>query len=260
MAEVKPIISVRGLKVQRGGRIVLDGINLDIHPGDFVGVVGPNGSGKSTLLLTIIGELEPLEGSITVFGGAPGSAVTRGRIAWVSQAAANLPSNLRISVRELVELGTVTGSNMLRFRDPQRSIRIDEAIRMVGLGDVENRDVGRLSGGQRQRAVVARGLASNADVLILDEPLVGVDRESRNDFLLFLENLCRKEGKTLIMVTHDHTAIGKCTHCAVCIDGNVQLENDAISTSNPLSFSGIHSIRPNVLGEFKLAIQTKEEE
>ena len=102
MAEVQPIISVRGLKVQRGGRIVLDGINLDIHPGDFVGVVGPNGSGKSTLLLTIIGELEPLEGSITVFGGAPGSAVTRGRIAWVSQAAANLPSNLRISVRELV--------------------------------------------------------------------------------------------------------------------------------------------------------------
>ena len=108
MADADTLISIRGLKVHRGGAIVLDGIDLDVRKGDFVGVVGPNGSGKSTLLLTIIGQLQPTEGTVSVFGENPGSMATRGRLAWVSQAASNIPNNLRITVRELVGLGTLT--------------------------------------------------------------------------------------------------------------------------------------------------------
>ena len=82
MSKGEAIISVKDLKVQRGGAVVLDGVDLDIHAGDFVGLSGPNGSGKSTLLMTIIGELEPVAGSITVFGDKPGGRASRGRIAW----------------------------------------------------------------------------------------------------------------------------------------------------------------------------------
>ena len=237
MADTSPLISIRGLKVHRGGALVLEGIDLDVHRGDFVGVVGPNGSGKSTLLLTIIGQLQPSEGSVSVFGESPGSIATSGRLAWVSQAASNLPHNLRITVRELVGLGTLTWRNMIWPNKTERNKRIDDAIRMVGLEDLANRDIRHMSGGQRQRAVVARGLASNAEILILDEPLVGVDRESRKDFLRFLENLCRNEGKTLLMVTHDHTAISRCTHCAVCIDGNVHVDEEIELSPNSLMLS-----------------------
>lgn len=237
MSDADILISIRGLKVHRGGVIVLDGIDLDVRKGDFVGVVGPNGSGKSTLLLTIIGQLQPTEGTVSVFGDIPGSMATRGRLAWVSQAASNIPNNLRITVRELVGLGTLTSRNMIWPNRNERKERVNDAIRMVGLEDLADRDIRHMSGGQRQRAVVARGLASNAEVLILDEPLVGVDRESRKDFLRVLENLCRNEEKTLLMVTHDHTAIRRCTHCAVCIDGNVRLDEEIKNDSNPLMLS-----------------------
>lgn len=228
MSKGEAIISVRDLKVQRGGAVVLDGVNLDIHAGDFVGLSGPNGSGKSTLLMTLIGELEPMAGSVTVFGGKPGSKASRGRIAWVSQAAAQISSNLRISVRELVDLGTMTRNDFFRFRRAERMERVDKAIQMVGLEDLADQDVQRLSGGQRQRAVIARGLATNAEVLLLDEPLAGVDRASRDEFLKLLDRLCRQDGKTLVMVTHDQTAIHQCTQCAICIDGNVRFESDHV--------------------------------
>ena len=252
----EPIISVKDLKVQRGGAVVLEGVNLDIHEGDFVGLSGPNGSGKSTLLMTIIGELEPMSGSVNVYGAPPGSKTSQGRIAWVSQAAAQLPTNLRISVRELVALGAMKPNNLGPFRKSpvlevidiillgafsffisgalnlvgygrkEQQARVEKAIKLVGLEDVAERDVNRLSGGQKQRAVVARGLATEADVLILDEPLAGVDRASRDDFLRLLDRLCREEGKTLLMVTHDQTAIHQCSHCAICIDGNVRFDDD----------------------------------
>lgn len=263
MSGTDPLISIRGLQVYRGGNLVLDDIDLDVHRGDFVGVVGPNGSGKSTLLLTIIGELQPTEGSITVFGDQPGSLANRGRIAWVSQAAANLPHNLRITVRELVGLGTLTWRNMIRPNRTERMERVNNAIQMVGLEDLADCDIRHMSGGQRQRAVVARGLASNAEVLILDEPLVGVDRTSRADFLRFLEDLCRTEKKTLLMVTHDHTAISRCTHCAVCIDGNVHVDEEMEIDSNPLMLSNLRgNLNPkDALNlTFSKAIQSKEEE
>ena len=256
MSTGEPIISVKDLKVQRGGAVVLEGVNLDIHEGDFVGLSGPNGSGKSTLLMTIIGELEPAAGSVKVYGAPPGSKASQGRIAWVSQAAAQLPTNLRISVRELVALGAmkpkdilpenkpgllefvdlvllgalsflITGAlNLVGYGRKEQQARVEKAIQLVGLEDVAERDVNRLSGGQKQRAVVARGLATEADVLILDEPLAGVDRASRDDFLRLLDRLCRQEGKTLLMVTHDQTAIHQCSHCAICIDGNVRFDDD----------------------------------
>ena len=186
----KPILEVFNLVVARSGKLVLKDISLTINEGEFVGIVGPNGSGKSTLMLAILGILKPSRGSIEIYGNPPLSRKLHRRIGWVSQAAANLPKGIRLTVRELVRLGTVNSGNMFDLSDNGRSVRVDNAIIKTGLEDVEDIDISRLSGGQRQRAVIARALATEADFILLDEPLVGIDRESRNSLLRLLDQLC----------------------------------------------------------------------
>ena len=147
-----------------------------------------------------------------------------GRIGWVSQAASNLPRDIKITVRELVQLGTVNAKNMLELVDRKRRQQVNKAIQMVDLEDVKNTDIGRLSGGQRQRAVIARALASEAELIILDEPLVGIDRESRNSLLKLLDGLCHDEGKTILMVSHDLAAIRQTAHRMIFLEESIRFD------------------------------------
>ena len=225
----KTILEVFNLVVARSGKLVLKDISLTINEGEFVGIVGPNGSGKSTLMLAILGILKPSRGSIEIYGNPPLSRKLHRRIGWVSQAAANLPKGIRLTVRELVRLGTVNSGNMFDLRDNGRSVRVDNAIIKTGLEDVEDIDISRLSGGQRQRAVIARALATEADFILLDEPLVGIDRESRNSLLRLLDQLCHEEGKTILMVSHDLTAIRKTAHRMIFLEESIRFDGPTSS-------------------------------
>ena len=225
----KTILEVFNLVVARSGKLVLKDISLTINEGEFVGIVGPNGSGKSTLMLAILGILKPSRGSIEIYGNPPLSRKLHRRIGWVSQAAANLPKVIRLHVRELVRLGTVNSVNMFDLRDNGRSVRVDNAIIKTGLEDVEDIDISRLSGGQRQRAVIARALATEADFILLDEPLVGIDRESRNSLLRLLDQLCHEEGKTILMVSHDLTAIRKTAHRMIFLEESIRFDGPTSS-------------------------------
>ena len=225
----KPILEVFNLVVARSGKLVLKDISLTINEGEFVGIVGPNGSGKSTLMLAILGILKPSRGSIEIYGNPPLSRKLHRRIGWVSQAAANLPKGIRLTVRELVRLGTVNSGNMFDLSDNGRSVRVDNAIIKTGLEDVEDIDISRLSGGQRQRAVIARALATEADFILLDEPLVGIDRESRNSLLRLLDQLCHEEGKTILMVSHDLTAIRKTAHRMIFLEESIRFDGPTSS-------------------------------
>lgn len=218
------ILDVKDLSVKRSGNLILKDINFSIKRGEFVGLVGPNGSGKSTLLLTLLGVLKSHQGSVTIYGHQPLSTRLIGKIGWVAQAAANLPKDIRITVRELVQLGTINGKNMFRFTDGDRRKRVDKAIKMVSLEDVQNRDIARLSGGQRQRAIIARALASESEFILLDEPLVGIDRESRNSLLKLLDQLCHDEGKTILMVSHDLTAIRQTAHRMIFLEQTIRFD------------------------------------
>jgi zinc transport system ATP-binding protein len=219
------ILDVDNLSVSRSGKTILREINLRLSKGEFVGIVGPNGGGKSTLLLSILGVLKLQTGKVQIFGNPPMSRRLHGRIGWVSQAASNLPRDIKITVRELVQLGTVNAKNMLEvFLYHRRRQQVDKAIQMVGLEAVKNTEIGRLSGGQRQRAVIARALASEADLIILDEPLVGIDRESRNSLLKLLDELCHNEGKTILMVSHDLTAIRKTAHRMIFLEESIRFD------------------------------------
>lgn len=218
------ILDVNNVSVSRSGKMILRDIDLRLSKGEFVGLVGPNGSGKSTLLLSILGVLKLHSGAVRIFGEPPMSRRLHGRIGWVSQAASNLPRDIKITVRELVQLGTVNAKNMLELVDRKRRQQVNKAIQMVDLEDVKNTDIGRLSGGQRQRAVIARALASEAELIILDEPLVGIDRESRNSLLKLLDGLCHDEGKTILMVSHDLAAIRQTAHRMIFLEESIRFD------------------------------------
>ena len=215
-----PILEVNNLSVIRSGKIVLKDVDLTIQKGEFIGLVGPNGSGKSTLLLSLLGVLKPHTGSISIYGNVPNPRNFFGRIGWVSQAASYLPRQIKLTVRELVKLGTVSGENMFSWSDGSNE-KVSRAIEMVGLEDVENVDVSRLSGGQRQRAVIARALATEAEFILLDEPLVGMDRDARNSLLKLLDELCHHAGKTILMVSHDLTAIRQTAHRMIFLEEKI---------------------------------------
>ena len=221
------VLEVRDLSVTRSGKLILKDINLEIKAGEFVGLVGPNGSGKSTLMLSILGILKAQTGSVRIYGSPPMSRNLIGKIGWVSQAAANLKKEVRITVEELVRLGTINAKNMFfRSRREQR-IAVEKAIKMVGMERFSTTDVSRLSGGQRQRAVIARALASNADFILLDEPLVGIDRDARNSLLKLLDNLCHDEGKTILMVSHDLAAIRKTAHRMIFLEEGIWFDGNS---------------------------------
>ena len=225
----KPILDVCDLSVARSGKIVIKDICLTINEGEFVAIVGPNGSGKSTLMLALLGVLKARSGTIEIYGAPPMSRKLQGTIGWVSHAAANLPKDIRITVRELVRLGTINSGNMFDLFDGGRRERVDNAIKMTGLENVQDTDIARLSGGQRQRAVIARALATEADFILLDEPLVGIDRASRNSLLKLLDQLCHEEGKTILMVSHDLTAMRKTAHRMIFLEETIRFDGPTIS-------------------------------
>ena len=220
-----PVLRTNNLCVNRSGKQILNDVNFTVNKGEFIGIVGPNGSGKSTLLLTILGFLQSQKGTVEIYGKSSPTREVYQKISWVSQAAANLPKDIRITVRELVQLGTVKLNNLLFERNKQRRRKlVDDAIKIVGLESVQNMSIGRLSGGQRQRAVIARALATDAELILLDEPLVGIDRETRNDFLKLLDDLSHHQGKTIIMISHDLAAIRQTAHRIIYLEETIRFD------------------------------------
>ena len=128
-----------------------------------------------------------------------------------------------------------------RRRDKQQ---VDQAIEMVGLKDVENTDIGRLSGGQRQRAVIGRALASKAEFILLDEPLVGIDRESRSSLLKLLDDLCHDADKTILMVSHDLAAIRQTAHRMIYLEETIKFDGDTSIFPDLTELAELRGIKP----------------
>jgi len=238
------VLDVKNLTVVRSGKMIIKDIDLLIKKGEFIGLVGPNGSGKSTLLLAILGVLKSKNGTVSIYGHPPMSRKLNGKIGWVSQAASNLPKDIRITVRELVQLGTRNASNMFFWNNSKQKQLVDRAIEMVGLTDVQTTDIARLSGGQRQRAVIARALASDAEFILLDEPLVGIDRDSRNSLLKLLDKLCHEEGKTILMVSHDLTAISQTAHRMIFLEESIRFDGDTKDFPDLSTLAELRGIEP----------------
>ena len=244
MTGPKPILKVEDLSVSRSGKVIIHGIDLTVQKGEFIGLVGPNGSGKSTLLLAILGVLKSQTGTVSIYGQKPMSRNLLGKIGWVSQAASVMPKHVRITVRELIQLGTLNSKNMFFPRKAVHREKVNAAIKMVGLEDVADNDIERLSGGQRQRAVIGRALASNAEFILLDEPLVGIDRESRNSLLKLLDTLCHEENKTILMVSHDLAAIRQTAHRMIYLEESIRFDGMTEDFPDLSTLAGLRGIEP----------------
>ncbi|RAH14831.1 MAG: hypothetical protein CMB56_003975 [Methanobacteriota archaeon] len=237
------VINVTNLSVNRSGSEIIKDINFSVSCGEFIGIVGPNGGGKTTLLLTMLGVLKHKTGKIEIYNSEPMSKKVIGRIGWVPQTATNLPKNLRITVRELINLGTLKRETFFQSKQENKKIT-DKLIQDLGLENVADKMILSLSGGQRQRAVIGKALASKADIIIMDEPLVGVDRESRNSILRLLDDLCHNENKTILMVSHDLSTIRQTVHRMIYIEETIKFDGATSEFPELSNLAELRGIEP----------------
>jgi zinc transport system ATP-binding protein len=213
-----PIISIKDLSFHYGNQYVLENINFELPRGAFLGLVGPNGSGKSTLIKNILGILKPQNGSIFLFDVSIQKFKKWDKVGYVSQKANSFNSGFPATVFEVVSMGLYGKIGLFRFLKKEHKQKIHDAIQAVGMGEYSNRNIGELSGGQQQRVFIARALVSDPELLILDEPTVGIDAKSVKDFYDLLGYLNKEKGLTMLLVTHDVGAVSdKITHVA-CIN------------------------------------------
>ncbi|ELY52106.1 zinc/manganese ABC transporter ATP-binding protein [Natronolimnohabitans innermongolicus JCM 12255] len=192
---------------------------MSIEEGEFLGLVGPNGSGKTTLLEIMLGLRSPDSGRVELFG-TPVEAFTEGtRLGYVSQHSTDADSMMPVTVREVVEMGRYPHAGLRRLTAEDHAI-IDEAIADVGMEPFVDRRISDLSGGQRQRAYIARALASEADLLALDEPTVGVDADVVDQFYDLLTEL-NEDGITIVLIEHDITTVSEYADTMACLDGEL---------------------------------------
>ena len=188
-----PIVQFRGASLGYGRRPVLTGVDLAIERRDFVGVLGPNGAGKSTLLKTVLGLIRPLKGRLKTDGP---------RFGYVPQKE-KLDVIYPLSVREVATLGTYRRFEILaRLRGRAREDLVRRSLKECGVLDLAERRYSDLSGGQRQRVLIARALAAEPELLVLDEPLAGIDVSTQKALLLLFKAFKEDNRLTIVMVSH----------------------------------------------------------
>jgi manganese/iron transport system ATP-binding protein len=212
-----PTIVLDHVTAGYGARVALADVDLTVRAGSLLAVIGPNGAGKSTLLKLIAGLLKPDTGSVTVLGAAPG--VEARSVAYVPQAEA-VDWDFPVTVGEVAMMGRYA---RLGFgRGPGRIDRekVEAALETVGMHGHSNRQIGALSGGQRRRVFLARAIAAEPEVYLLDEPVTGVDATTQEELMDVLEAEARA-GKTVVASTHDLICAAQRFHQAAFVNGRI---------------------------------------
>jgi zinc transport system ATP-binding protein len=222
-----------------GAEPVLDGVSFSVGSGEFVALVGPNGSGKSTLLRILLGLLRPAAGQVRLFGTAPGRVRDRWRLGYVPQRPV-LAGQMPATVEEVVSAGRLARTGWLgRPRAADRAA-VDHAVEAVALTDLRRRRVTELSGGQQQRVFIAKALASDPELLILDEPVAGVDAESQRRFRDALTHLVREHRAAVLLVSHELGAVADELDRVVVLKGRVLFDGPPGELSATGVSLGVH--------------------
>ena len=199
-------ITVDALSVTySNARLALFNASCTVQPSTITGLVGPNGGGKSTLFKAIMGFLQPQQGRIHIGGYSVSVAQKRQLMAYVPQAE-EVDWNFPVSVYDVVMMGRYGYMNLLRMPSARDRRRVMESLERVGLSNLRNRQIGELSGGQKKRAFLARALAQEGKVILLDEPFTGIDIKTEKQIIDLLLQL-RQEGHTILVSTHDLASI-----------------------------------------------------
>ena len=213
-----PLISVENVSFSFNGLEVIQSVSFAISAGDFVALIGPNGSGKTTLIRIILGILKPSTGRVVLMGEELSQFTQWQRIGYVPQKATHRDPYFPASVREVVAMGLLSKKRFPRILTRQDETAIDRALDHVDMKALKNRRIGELSGGQQQRVFIARAIVNGPDVLFLDEPTAGVDADTQARFYEMLADLNRKEGLTIVLITHDFGIITKHVNKVACLN------------------------------------------
>ena len=224
-----PALLLDGVTLTRGGRTVLEDVHLELGPRESIAILGPNGSGKSSLLLVALGLLQPDRGTVRVLGRKPQRA--HGRIAWVPQRPA-FERDFPIRVLEVVLMGRLHAKGIgRRFDDADRAIA-RRMLAKVDMAEHEERPVGALSGGQLQRVLIARALAMEPELLLLDEPMTGLDeRTEHGTWELFGELV---KDMALVVVSHDVGAVAQSFQTIACLNRRMTVHRGGSLTQEAL--------------------------
>lgn len=203
------VVEIENLTVDYQGILALDKVNFSVESKDFLGIIGPNGAGKTTLFSCMLGLLDNYKGEIRFFGTSiKKSKKYLGQIGYVPQKPV-FEKNFPATISEVVGMGLTKNS---------KKDRIDEVLQKVWLHELSHRRIGDLSGGQQQRVFIAKALVNEPQVLILDEPVTGIDSQSKELFYQILHDLNQKENITIIWSSHDLDAVAKLASKVACLN------------------------------------------
>jgi zinc transport system ATP-binding protein len=214
---INTAVHIDNLSVYYGQTPALAGVCLDVADGDYLGIIGPNGGGKSTLLKAILGLAPMIEGTVQIYGKSPEKSRTL--VGYVPQFAA-MDRRFPITLLEVVLTGRLKQGLTPFFRFTMKDKEIaHELLERVGIASLANRQIAELSGGEFQKMLIARALAVNPRLLLLDEPTASVDAVSRDQIYGLLAEL--NQNMTIILVTHDLLAISSQVHRLACLNGRL---------------------------------------
>ena len=213
---MEEIIEVTDLSFSYEQELILKDISLEISEGDFVAFIGPNGSGKSTLLKLMLGLIKPNRGEIKLFGQKIDKFNDWTKIGYISQEVRGFNESFPATVKEVIAANLYNEMGFFKLLTSNLEKKVDQVLELVGMLDYKDKQIGNLSGGQKQKIFIARTLVTNPAVIFLDEPLVGVDTDSQQEFYNLLAELNTELDITIIMISHDVHVISDQANKVAC--------------------------------------------
>lgn len=219
-----PYIQLEDVNFSYDKNPVLEGVSFSVYQGDYIGIIGPNGGGKTTLLKIILGLLEPESGVVRIMGHDIHSLSERGIIGYVPQRITQAEHRFPATVEEIVETGRIAKLGLFKRLTPKDRESVRQAMDIAGVSGLKNRLIGDLSGGEMQKVFIARALAGDPKILVLDEPTTGVDVGSQKKFYEFLGKLNKEHNLTIIFVSHDVDIVSTEARSVICLNKNLVCE------------------------------------
>lgn len=217
----EPYIELDNVSFSYDHNPVLENLSFTVRKGEYLGIIGPNGGGKTTLIKIILGLLHPTSGNVKLFGTDRHDFKEKYRIGYVPQRVTQTDKDFPATVFEVVRTGRIARLGFFERFTKKDIEAVEHAMEISGIGQYRDTLIGNLSGGERQRVFIARALVSEPDVLILDEPTVGVDIGAQKTFYEFLARLNSEHHLTIVFISHDVDAVSQETKTVLCLNHNL---------------------------------------
>jgi len=214
----QPAISIQDVSFNIGDQKILENITFSIPHGDYVGIIGPNGGGKTTLLRIILDLLKPTTGKVSILGESNHKSQSKRRIGYVPQKASQADTQFPATVEEVVKSGRTPRLGIFHYLKNKDYKAVKKALELSGIYHLRHRLMSKLSGGERQKVFIARALAAEPEILILDEPTGAIDVASQSSFYHFLAELNKSQNLTVVIVSHDIDVVAKEVSNVVCLN------------------------------------------